>query len=88
MTRRNPDRPRWRFAPVWTFAANRSRSAARLAARLRTLEHDIAVANAGWAHEKAARADAEARERRASEALDFLVAGRFEGIAKRSEGPA
>lgn len=55
---------------------------------LRELRTDIAVANAGWAHEKAARADAEARERRASQALDFLVAGRFEGIAKRSEGPA
>lgn len=58
-------------------------------AAMRELRADVIVARAGWDHEKAQRLDAEARERRASAALDFLVQGRFEGIAKRnSEGAA
>jgi hypothetical protein len=35
-----------RWFPVWAFAVNRSREAARLAAKVRTLEHDLAVVTA------------------------------------------
>ena len=34
------------LAPVWRFAVARSREAARLAARVRTLTHDLAVVTA------------------------------------------
>ncbi len=36
-----------RWCPVWAFAVDRSRTAARLAKRVRDLEHDLAVVTAG-----------------------------------------
>ena len=83
MTRRNPDRPRWGFAPVWAFAANRSRAAARLGAEARKWRKAAAVANALAEHRGAELLDARARITRLENNLDFLVSGRLGGNGHR-----
>lgn len=84
MTRRNPDRAR-RFAPVWQFAANRSRAAARLGAEARKWRKAAAVANALAEHRAAQIADLEARCRRLDETLDCISRARFAQITRAME---
>lgn len=84
-------------APACGFCGRRDWSPLRLLLRaqriirsqrgvLKGLRADVAVAQAGWDHEKALRLDAEARAKRAVNNLDFLVAGRLEQYGAWMDG--